>query len=55
MDDVLGPGRVAGRTVPPCLRLPPMAAPAYAGSWSSLPAPLTDWVYAVLCVFCYLS
>jgi hypothetical protein len=35
----------------------PMAAPApaYAGSWSSLPTPLTDWVYAGLYVFCYLS
>ena len=28
-----------------------MAAPAYAGSWSSLPTPLTDWVYVVLYVF----
>ncbi|KAI0281478.1 DEAD-domain-containing protein [Russula aff. rugulosa BPL654] len=25
-----------------------MAAPAYAGSWSSLPAPLTDWVLDVI-------
>ncbi len=24
-----------------------MAAPAYAGSWFSLPTPLTDWVYVV--------
>jgi len=25
-----------------------MAAPAYAGSWSSLPTPLTDWVLDVI-------
>ena len=47
-DDDPGPGR--GQIF---LCLPLMAAPAYAGSWSSLPVPLTDWVYVVFQVLSY--
>jgi ATP-dependent helicase YprA (DUF1998 family) len=48
-DDVPEPAR-SGQTLLVCFLLP-MAAPAFAGSWSSLPTPLTDWVYAVILCF----